>query len=332
MQASRLMTSAAPTGPFAAPPAETPPVSVAQAAKHHPTRACAHADAGRHVMTMPASGPRAMCVEWAKTAPVTWRIAGSQARQDCETRETGAILCPERPGGASISHISVEASVGRSDMTDEPKNAVGPETPNPELTFHPGIPGATCISIQRRVQDSRFATRYFVGNGIDVGGGRDSLALFGEMFPLMRHVVLYDQEHGDAQFLSNVADDAFDFLYSSHCLEHVRDPAEALGNWIRVVRPGGHLVISVPDEDLYEQGQWPSTFNPDHKTTFTLCKQTSWSPVSINLFQLLEKFAGSVQPLSVSTIDHAYRYRTSRHDQTRTPLTEAAIEIILRKT
>ncbi len=74
-----------------------------------------------------------------------------------------------------------------------------------------------------------------------------------------------------------------------------------------------------------------STFNPDHKTTFTLCKRASWSPVSVNLFQLLERFAGLAQPLSVSTIDHAYRYRAPRYDQTRTPLTEAAIEIILRK-
>jgi SAM-dependent methyltransferase len=142
-------------------------------------------------------------------------------------------------------------------MRDETSNAAGPGLSDAPLTLRLGIPGATSISIQRRVQDSRFATRYFVGAGIDVGGGPDSLALFGEMFPLIRRVFIYDQQQGDAQFLANVADNAFDFLYSSHCLEHVRDPEEALGNWIRVVRPGGHLVISVPDEDLYEQGQWP---------------------------------------------------------------------------
>jgi SAM-dependent methyltransferase len=218
-----------------------------------------------------------------------------------------------------------------ADMTDVAGDTVGRETPNATLQLRLEIQGATSISIQRRVQDSRFATRYFVGTGIDIGGGPDSLALFGEMFPLMRHVVVYDQQHGDAQLLSNVADNEFDFLYSSHCLEHVRDPADALGNWIRVVRPGGYLVISVPDEDLYEQGQWPSKYNGDHKMTFTLCKKTSWSPVSVNIFPLLETFAGVAQPLSVCTIDHAYRYRAPKHDQTRTPLTEAAIEIILRK-
>ncbi len=217
-------------------------------------------------------------------------------------------------------------------MSGEPSSVVGPETQNESLTIYLGIPGATSISIQRRVQDSRFANRYFVGNGIDVGGGPDSIALFAEMFPQMRNVVIYDQQHGDAQYLANVADNSFDFLYSSHCLEHVRDPAEALGNWVRVVRPGGHLIVSVPDEDLYEQGQWPSTYNTDHKATFTLYKTASWSPVSVNVFTLLEKFAAQAQPLSVNTIDHAYRYRAPRYDQTRTPLTECAIEFILRKT
>ena len=39
----------------------------------------------------------------------------------------------------------------------------------------------------------------------------------------------------------------------------------------------------VPDEDLYEQGQFPSTYNVDHKWTFTILKTTSWSPCSLNL-------------------------------------------------
>jgi SAM-dependent methyltransferase len=111
----------------------------------------------------------------------------------------------------------------------------------------------------------------------------------------------------------------------------MRDPVESLHNWIRVVRPGGHLVISVPDEDLYEQKVWPSTFNSDHKMTFTLCKKTSWSPVSVNVFNLLAHFCDKVKPISVITTDHAYRYGFPRFDHTRTPLTESAIEFVLKK-
>jgi SAM-dependent methyltransferase len=185
--------------------------------------------------------------------------------------------------------------------------------------------------MQRRMHDSRFSTRYFVGYGLDVGGGHDSLALFVELFPLIKNVVIYDVAQGDAQTLANVDDQSFDFLFSSHCLEHTRDAEEALANWIRVVRPGGHLIISVPDEDLYEQGTWPSTFNADHKITFTICKKASWSPVSVNVFDLICKFCDRVKPLSVTTIDHAYRFRLPRFDQTLTPLSECAIEFVLKK-
>jgi len=42
----------------------------------------------------------------------------------------------------------------------------------------------------------------------------------------------------------------------------------------------------VPDEDLYEQGVFPSTF----KWTFTIGKAQSWCPKSINLIELLGHF------------------------------------------
>jgi hypothetical protein len=114
-------------------------------------------------------------------------------------------------------------------------NKIGPLSSNGTLNIHGGIPGCTSISMQRRIHDSRFATRYFVGHGLDVGGGQDSLALFMELFPMIRNIVIYDAPQGDAQKLANVDDGTFDFLFSSHCLEHMRDPVESLHNWIRVV-------------------------------------------------------------------------------------------------
>ncbi|MBN8900334.1 MAG: class I SAM-dependent methyltransferase, partial [Rhodospirillales bacterium] len=158
--------------------------------------------------------------------------------------------------------------------------------------------GVNAISMLRRAHDARFATRYFRGNGIDVGGGLDSLALCQELFPAIRRVFVYDREHGDAQTLANVAEASFDFLYSSHCLEHLPDPRAALAAWLRVVRSGGHLVIAVPDEDLYEQGRWPSAFNPDHRWTFTLYKSRSWAPVSLNLLDLVREVGDRALPLA----------------------------------
>lgn len=61
----------------------------------------------------------------------------------------------------------------------------------------------------------------------------------------------------------------------------------ALCNWWALVKPHGFLVIVVPDEDLYEQGAWPSLFNTDHKATFNLGKLKSWSPVSYDIEALI---------------------------------------------
>jgi SAM-dependent methyltransferase len=187
-------------------------------------------------------------------------------------------------------------------------------------------------AVARRLHDARFATRWFVGDGIDVGAGGDSLGNYREMYPGMRSCRAWDLPDGDAQTLDGVADESLDFVHSSHCLEHMREPAVALGHWTRVLKPGGHLVIIVPDEDLYEQGVFPSTFNTDHKWTFTIAKLASWSPRSLNVTDLLNGISDRVQPIKVELLDASYRWAgVPRMDQTLTPVAESAIEIVARK-
>lgn len=51
----------------------------------------------------------------------------------------------------------------------------------------------------------------------------------------------------EASDLHGIADATYDFLLSSHCLEHVANPLAALREWRRVVRPGGHIIVILPD-------------------------------------------------------------------------------------
>ena len=51
----------------------------------------------------------------------------------------------------------------------------------------------------------------------------------------------------EAVALTGFTDDAYDFVLSSHCLEHAANPLRALREWRRVTRPGGHLVLILPD-------------------------------------------------------------------------------------
>lgn len=186
-------------------------------------------------------------------------------------------------------------------------------------------------SLLRRLDDSNYLRRYLVGHGVDIGGKPDPLILYREMFPLMEGVRTWDLEDGDAQFMADVADDTFDFVFSSHCLEHLNDPREGLINWFRVLKPGGHLVVTVPDEDLYEQGVWPSTHNRTHRVSFTLFKERSWSPASINLLDLVRALGPAADVRKLQVLDHTYRYDLPRFDQTLTPVGECGIEAIIRK-
>jgi SAM-dependent methyltransferase len=186
-------------------------------------------------------------------------------------------------------------------------------------------------SIQRRLADSNFLRRYFVGKGVDIGGKPDPLCLYKELFPLMEAVKTWDWEDGDAQFLQGVDDGSFDFVHSSHCLEHLVDPVEGLRNWLRVVREGGYLVITVPDEALYEQGVFPSTFNRDHKWTFTIFKSKSWSDRSINLLDMVRELGPAAEVVKIEQLSASYRFDFPRFDQTLTPVGECGIEWVIRK-
>ena len=186
-------------------------------------------------------------------------------------------------------------------------------------------------SIPRRMRDPNFLRRYFLGHGVDIGGKPDPLSLYGEFFPLMEEVTVWDLEDGDAQLMADVADGKFDFVHSSHCLEHLRDPAEALKNWLRVVKPGGFVIVLIPDEDLYEQRVFPSTFNLDHKHTYTIHKDRSWSESSINVMDLLAALGPEARVEKVELLAASYRFELPRYDQTYTPVGECAIEFVIRK-
>ena len=189
----------------------------------------------------------------------------------------------------------------------------------------------TSKALIRRLSDIRFASHYFKGSGIDIGSGDDPLTKYTQQFPLLTAVKEWDLEDGDAQFMNGVEDNTFDFVHSSHCLEHTHDPYEAFENWLRICKPGGHIITTIPDEDLYEQGIFPSTFNPDHKTSWTIVKNESWSPVSINLIEFLYQFKDKIEVLKMELINSSYIYDVPRFDQTYNHISECAIEFIVRK-
>lgn len=106
--------------------------------------------------------------------------------------------------------------------------------------------------------------KYCVGNGVDIGSGGDPVV------PWAIQVDLSDESY--ARYNSNQAprgpiqwrsDDvvwnlpfkrqSLDFVYSSHLIEDFLDWKPILFEWTRVLRPGGNLVILLPDKELWNE-------------------------------------------------------------------------------
>lgn len=177
----------------------------------------------------------------------------------------------------------------------------------------------TSKAFSRRAAEGYFE-QFLVGRGIDIGCGDD---------PVTADCFHWDREQGDAQYVAGIPLESFDWVYSSHCLEDLANPWAALLRWWELLRPGGHLLVVVPDEDLYEQGFWPSRFNPDHRWTFTVHKSRSWSPVSVNVTDLVAALPGH-RVRWIRTCDDGYDYAGGVWDRTGGPA-EAHIELLVQK-
>lgn len=109
-----------------------------------------------------------------------------------------------------------------------------------------------------------FYRKYMQGKGLDIGAGQTYAPVLESAIGVDKNYPGYNGR--DLPF----EDESQDYIYSSHTLEHIPDYTHALREWMRVLKPGGHLVISVPHMYLYEKKQYvPSRFNQDHRRFYT---------------------------------------------------------------
>lgn len=124
----------------------------------------------------------------------------------------------------------------------------------------------------------------FRGRIIDVGCGDSPLPFEG--------AIGFDTPNGDANHLSRYFEPgSFDLIHGSHVLEHMHDPRAALHDWLTLVKPGGYVVQTVPDWVAYERMQWPSRFNGDHKSSWSMIYRGSIAPIHIHIPTFLAEFS-----------------------------------------
>lgn len=82
------------------------------------------------------------------------------------------------------------------------------------------------------------AMHFCRGHGLDVGAGR---------WPLPGAIPV---DLSDGENALNLRTGQYDYIFSSHCLEHLENPVAALEHWKTRIKPGGVLFLYLPSEDM----------------------------------------------------------------------------------
>lgn len=180
----------------------------------------------------------------------------------------------------------------------------------------PIIKAETYKAKNRRIKED-FFSKYCKGSGLDIGFGGDLV---------LPEAVGWDFEHGDAQYLKGIADESYDYVYSSHTLEHVDDAKISLINWFRVLKKGGYLILYIPHRDLYEKKKsLPSRFNATHKRFFLIDEHDP--PDTLGIVPLIKETLNNIEIIYAKKCDEGFTITDPMiHSDG-----EYSIEIVVRK-
>jgi SAM-dependent methyltransferase len=102
-----------------------------------------------------------------------------------------------------------------------------------------------------------YAKQVCKGVGYDIGCGKAEWAL-------PKSIAIDPKlDTGDAM---NLPIENVDYIFSSHCLEHLDNWVDVLDYWTSVILPGGVLFLYLPD---FSQEYWRPWNNRKHKNIFT---------------------------------------------------------------
>ncbi|MFM0616047.1 methyltransferase type 11 [Paraburkholderia nemoris] len=185
-------------------------------------------------------------------------------------------------------------------------------------------------SALRRANDPEFLYRYFSGIGLDIGTGADIQKDFASNFPAIQQLVGWDIEQRDPVHMDGAPADVFDFVHS-HCLGRFANPRQVIARWLELVKPGGYLILTVPDGKRGEGGVPSTGFDADHKHGFTIYEPAAATQDSVNVLDLV------IDASPIASCERTCLIREYEHNR-RDPLDEpqdkgqrCAIEIVLRK-
>ena len=100
------------------------------------------------------------------------------------------------------------------------------------------------------------ALKFCKGHGLDIGAGIWPLPGAEKIDPALDIWPNIGEWPDDAYHLPSMPE-GWDYIFSSHCLEHLDNPVRALEHWKLRLRPSGVLFIYLPHPEMeYWRPQW----------------------------------------------------------------------------
>lgn len=103
-----------------------------------------------------------------------------------------------------------------------------------------------------------FAKHFCTGKGFDIGFCKEEWKFPG--------AIGIDECLNNEYDANNLPEKNVDYIFSSHCLEHVNDWVKTLEYWLSCIKQGGILFLYLPD---FSQKYWRPWHNRKHKHCFT---------------------------------------------------------------
>lgn len=125
---------------------------------------------------------------------------------------------------------------------------VGLEIGGPSDVFSPGGP-LPAYALAERVDNCNYSTNTVWEGRIQAG---QTFVFHPQRAPGRQYVL-------EATDLAAIAPSSYDFVLSSHSLEHIANPLRAVREWTRVLRADGSLVLVVPHKDFTFDHRRPVT-------------------------------------------------------------------------
>ena len=135
-----------------------------------------------------------------------------------------------------------------------------------------------------------FAQEVCKGKGLDIGCGKEDWSLPGSI-PI-------DIEFTDKWHATLLPNYKYDYVFSSHCLEHLMDWVKVLDYWATRIKKNGVLFLYLPD---YSQEYWRPWNNTKHVNILKpeyirdYLEHNKWKKIMVSGVDLYNSFAVCAQ-------------------------------------